>query len=68
MIPKRYTMWRVHLYENNIELDTFLVKPQHINFWRTPGWWDEHQTLQFHACHISESKFRKEFPISWASR
>ena len=68
MIPKRYAMWRVHLFEDGVPLDTFLVRPEHINFWRTPGWWDEHQTLTFTPCHVSEAKFRKEFPLQWLRR
>jgi hypothetical protein len=65
MIQKRYTMWRVHLFEDGVQLDSFLVRPEHINFWRTPGWWDERQTLEFTACHVSESQMRKAFPHRW---
>ena len=53
------------MFEDGVQLDSFLVRPEHINFWRTPGWWDERQTLEFTACHVSESQMRKAFPHRW---
>ena len=47
------------MLEDGVQVDSFLVRPEHINFWRTPGWWDDHQTLKFTACHVSESRMRK---------
>ena len=62
MIPKRVPMWRVTVIESDIVRDSFLVKPEHLKFWRAPVWQDEDNTILIHACHVLPSVMRREFP------
>ena len=64
MIPKRHSAYRIEVWENDMRIDTFYVRPQHAKFWMSPHWWDDEQRFYLHACHVSSARFKKLFPRS----
>ena len=62
MIAKRHTAYRIEVWEHDILIDTFYVRPEHTKFWMSPHWWDDEQRFRIAACHVSAARYKKLFP------
>ena len=64
MISKRHPIFRIEVWEHDMHIDTFHVRPEHAQFWMSPHWWDDEQKFVMHACHVSSARYKKLFPRS----
>lgn len=62
MIPKRHPILRIEVWEHDMCIDTFHVRPEHGRFWMSPHWWDDEQRFVMHTCHVTTARLKKLFP------